>query len=135
MIPIPYYQNEDVWCESFPPQLCSPLGWHLKPSIWGNITNKSGQTVSHTIKTPQNAEEYCSLNLKSKTGVPVGLIEDCGDYKIVSYYGCFDCAATVLDKNWNEIEKCGGFFNVTESKRCREKYPVEETCIATSCIK
>lgn len=130
--PIPYYQNEDVWCESYPPQLCSPLGWHFKPSILSNITNKNGQIVSQKVKTPQSAEEYCSLNPKSKNAMPVVFVTDCGAYKIVDH-GCCDIPASILDKNWNKIDTCGGFGGWPQ--QCLENYPKKETCITISCIK
>lgn len=51
-LPPPYYQKTDLWCESYPPQLCQPKGWHLRPSIWREISGDLGQTVSHSLTPP-----------------------------------------------------------------------------------
>lgn len=47
-LPLPYYQSTDLWCESYPPQLCESKGWHLRPSFWREISGDLEQTVSHS---------------------------------------------------------------------------------------
>lgn len=49
-LPIPYYENEDRWCESDPPQLCATKGWHLGPSLWKRVSGDLQKTDSSTIQ-------------------------------------------------------------------------------------
>lgn len=59
--PIPYYEKEDSWCESNPPTLCSPKGWHLGPSLWQRFSGQLEKTVSTTIQptsTPADETVY-----------------------------------------------------------------------------
>lgn len=60
-LPLPYYQNTDLWCESFPPRLCKSKGWHLRPSLWREISGDLEQTVSH-IPTPPLPPEVPSAD-------------------------------------------------------------------------
>lgn len=36
-IPLPYYQQQNAYCESSPPQLCYKQGWHVGLSLWDKI--------------------------------------------------------------------------------------------------
>ena len=49
-VPMPYYEKEDRWCESDPPRLCSPKGWHLGPSLWQRFSGQLEKPVSSTTK-------------------------------------------------------------------------------------
>lgn len=52
-LPFPYYQNNDVYCESYPPQLCAKKGWHLRKSLWKQILKTEEQIDSSPISTQQ----------------------------------------------------------------------------------
>lgn len=136
-LPIPYYQDYSPTCKIG--QLnCLQKGWHSGLSFWDKLTEKPTQSASRSIpvplpQKPKTAEEYCKSVNSNPKYAQVQSIRDCGEYKITTLHGCLDCGNAILDKEWNEIDSCGGFAGW--SKECQEKYPAKETCIITSCIK
>lgn len=51
--PLPYYQKQDGYCESYPSILCSKKGWHLGSSLWDKIYPYIVPQI--TRQTPSNS--------------------------------------------------------------------------------
>lgn len=52
-LPFPYYQKDDVYCESYPPQLCAKKGWNFGKPLWKQILKTQETTDSSSVLTQQ----------------------------------------------------------------------------------
>lgn len=64
-IPVPYYEKEDLWCLSDPPQLCATKGWHLGSSLWQRFSGQLEKPVSSTTQPSSTPNE--TANWKTYT--------------------------------------------------------------------
>lgn len=51
--PLPYYQKGDVYCDSYPPQLCAKKGWNFGKPLWKQILKTQETTDSSSVSTQQ----------------------------------------------------------------------------------